>query len=169
MRMTERDAGRRALLGASRGVVKAVSSRARQSKLQHLDIEALAGERHQGAEHMEPYGFTARPHAGAEVVVIYPTGNRSHPIIISVADRQYRLQGLEDGEIALYDDLGQKVHLTRSGIVISGSAITIEGDLTVNGAVTITGASLTHNGKDVGASHAHSGVTPGTGITGAPV
>lgn len=169
MRSTERDGARRSLLGFARGVVRAVSTRAGQAKMQHLDVDMLAGEKHEGAEHVEPYGFTVAPYPGAEVFVGYIGGNRAHPIILSVADRKYRLQGLAAGEVAIYDDLGQKVHLTRGGIVLSSPSITINGDLIVNGAVSIVGSALTHNGKNVGEDHAHSGVTPGGADTGPPV
>lgn len=43
------------------------------------------------------------------------------------------------------------------------------GTATMKGAVSIEGPSLTHNGKNVGSDHNHSGVTPGGGNTGAPV
>ncbi len=42
------------------------------------------------------------------------------------------------------------------------------GSMTITGDVAITGASLTHNGKNVGSTHTHTGVTPGGGNTGAP-
>jgi len=37
------------------------------------------------------------------------------------------------------------------------------------GAITLTSAALTHNGKNIGATHEHSGVQTGGGNTGAPV
>lgn len=43
------------------------------------------------------------------------------------------------------------------------------GSATMKGNVAIEGGSLTHNGKNVGSTHSHSGVTPGGGNTGAPV
>lgn len=43
------------------------------------------------------------------------------------------------------------------------------GSATMKGNVAIEGGSLTHNGKNVGSNHNHSGVTPGGGNTGAPV
>lgn len=43
------------------------------------------------------------------------------------------------------------------------------GSATMKGNVAIEGGSLTHNGKNVGSTHNHSGVTPGGGNTGAPV
>lgn len=40
-------------------------------------------------------------------------------------------------------------------LVFKLTTIRIEGDLTVEGNVTINGASLTHNGKNVGSDHTH--------------
>lgn len=66
-------------------------------------------------ELMQQYGFTSRPLEGAEVIFI---GDRGSLIAIASDDRRYRLE-VSEGEAALYDDLGQKVHLTRAGIVVS--------------------------------------------------
>lgn len=99
----------------SRGVVGVVDS---ARKMQTLQLRLLAGERKDGVEHFEPYGFTSSPKPGAEHVTVFLDGDRSHGITIVVADRRYRLQGLEAGEVALHDDQGQKVHLTRNGIEI---------------------------------------------------
>ncbi|OLY66106.1 baseplate assembly protein, partial [Citrobacter braakii] len=71
-------------------------------------------------EHLEPYGFTSRAQAGAEAVVLFPDGDRSHAVAITVSDRRYRMKGLKTGEVALYDDQGQSVTLTRAGIVVDG-------------------------------------------------
>lgn len=52
-----------------------------------------------------------------------------------------------------------------ASVNVTPSAIT----LTVGGQVVVLDASgLTHNGKNIGATHTHSGVTPGGGNTGAP-
>lgn len=42
------------------------------------------------------------------------------------------------------------------------------GSVSITGPVAITGASLTHNGNNVGSTHTHTGVTPGGGSTGVP-
>lgn len=91
------------------------------SKLQALQIRMLAGEVKDGVEHLEPYGFTSCPHGGAEGLAVFPGGDRSHGVVIVVADRRYRMQGLKKGEVALHDDQGQSVHLTRDGIVVKGA------------------------------------------------
>lgn len=106
----------------SRGVVSAVNS---ALKMQVVQIQLLAGEGKDAVEHFEPYGYTAHSLPGAEAAVGFVEGDRSHGIALIVADRRYRLVGLEPGEVAIYDDQGQKVHLTRDGIVIDGAGLPI--------------------------------------------
>jgi phage gp45-like len=65
-------------------------------------------------EYFQHYGLTSRPLAGAEGIVIRE-GN--HIVMIASDDRRYRL-AIESGEVALYDDLEQRVHLTRDGIMV---------------------------------------------------
>lgn len=103
----------------ARGVVTAINS---ATKMQTLQVRLLADESKSDVEHFEPYGFTSSPNPGAEQVALFPDGDRSHGLVIVVADRRYRLQGLAAGEMAIHDDQGQKVHLTREGIVIDGAA-----------------------------------------------
>jgi phage baseplate assembly protein V len=115
----------------ARGTVGAVDA---GKKMQSLQVRLLAGETKDAVEHFEPYGFTSNPKTGAEGVALFMDGDRSHGVVIVVADRRFRLTGLVSGEAALYDDQGQKVHLTRNGIVIDGAGK----DLTFQNAPTIT-------------------------------
>lgn len=78
-----------------------------------MDVSLIAGEPKAGVEHLEPYGFTSRANSGAEAVVLFPDGDRSHAVVVTVSDRRYRLKGLQTGEVAVYDDQGQSVTLTR--------------------------------------------------------
>ncbi|ERH56414.1 phage baseplate assembly protein V [Pseudomonas simiae] len=82
-------------------------------KLQELQVKLLAGEIKDGMEHFEPYGFTSSAHAGAEVLAGFFGGNRSHGVVLCVADRRFRLQALKSGEVALYTDEGDKLHFKR--------------------------------------------------------
>jgi phage baseplate assembly protein V len=95
--------------------------------IQAHQLAALEGELIEGAERMQDYGFTSVPHPGAEAVVAFPGGLRSHGLVVSVGDRRYRLKGLQAGEVALYDDVGQQVVLGREGIRVT-SALKIEID-----------------------------------------
>ena len=113
---------RRVLHLAARGVVRLVSDSA---KLQTVQLELLAGELRSKLERFQNYGLTSRPHEGAEALAIFLGGNRDHGIVVAVDDRRYRLVGLEAGEVALYDDLGSKVHLLRGGEVRVDAAATV--------------------------------------------
>lgn len=114
-------------------------------KLQALQVELLADETHDQVEHFQPYGLAAVPHAGAEAVALAAGGLRGHAIVLAVADRRYRLAGLQTGEVALYDDQGQQVKLGRDGVVITsakGITFQTEGDMAIdcaNFALTATG------------------------------
>jgi len=46
---------------------------------------------------------------------------------------------------------------------IGGVSMTLTGD-----GVTIVGGAVTHNGKNIGDTHEHTGVTPGGALTGPP-
>ena len=93
------------------------------AKMQALQVRLLADETLDGIEHFEPYGFTSRPLAGAEVLTLSVDGDRSHTVVIVAADRRYRMQAFEEGEVALFDDQGQSVHLKRTGIVVKGAGL----------------------------------------------
>jgi phage baseplate assembly protein V len=61
---------------------------------------------------------------------------------------------------------GPNINLTGT-VNITGAVNQSGGAVAVGGAMSVAGA-LTNAGKNVGATHVHSGVTPGAGNTGAP-
>lgn len=83
--------------------------------VQRLQGEVLDGEVLDRVQRMTDYGFSSHPHPGAEGLLVAVAGSRGQSVVIAVGDRRYRLQ-LEEGEVALHDDLEQAVHLTRDGI-----------------------------------------------------
>lgn len=87
---------------------------------QSLQVELLADEVQDEVERFGSYGFTSVPHPGAEAITVCAGGLRSHAIVIAVEDRRYRLRGLQGGEVALYDDLGNQVLLGREALAITG-------------------------------------------------
>lgn len=120
----------------ARGEISAVTI----GNMQGLQAKLFAGEVKGGIEHFEPYGFTSHPLAGAEPVVLFPGGDRSHGIAVVVADRRYRVK-VQAGEVCVHDDQGQMVHLTRTGIVIDAGTRRIEvacGDFVVDAKGDIT-------------------------------
>ncbi len=106
-----------------RGMIsRAVTGKANDATtMQSLQLELFSGQVADDVEHFQPYGLSSVPHAGAEGIALAIGGSTGHTVVINVDDRRYRITGLQDGEVALYDDLGHKVHLTRDGIVIDGA------------------------------------------------
>lgn len=169
--MNGRDMANRILMLFGRGVLRGVTE---NSKRQQLQITVLEGETIDGVERMQNYGFTSYP-TGGDVAVAFVAGNREQGIVLVVDDRRYRIQ-LEAGEVAIYDDLGNKVELLRDMVKITAvqhleaeapttllkSAVTIDGSLTVTGPTTLNGAvattgTITNNGKNIGSTHRHGG------------
>jgi phage baseplate assembly protein V len=113
-----------------RGTVVLVDS---ARKLQALQMRLTAGEVKDGLEHFEPYGFTSNPLAGAEGIAAFIGGDRSHGVLLVVADRRYRIQGLEPGEVVIYTDEGDKVHFKRGRIIdIETDTLNIKASKAVN-------------------------------------
>lgn len=105
---------RRVQLAVFRGVLELVNP---SLKMQGVQITLQADEVRDDVEHAEPYGFTSAPHSGAEVFGISVGGNRNAAVVLLVADRRYRLQGLQGGEVALYTDEQDKIVLKRNRII----------------------------------------------------
>jgi len=143
----------------TRGVVRLIEP---ATLMQSVQVEGLAGELMSGVEHFEAYGLTAHPHPGAEALLAALGGDRSHTVAVTVADRRYRLTNLAPGEVALYDDKGNVVHLMRDKVKVTAvdhleatapttlitSEVTIDGNLKVKGDITdryaTTGTTLEH-------------------------
>ena len=172
---------------AFRGVITLVKA---AGNVQLLQVDGLAGEQLQDNELFQHYGFTSNPPPGTMAIILPIGGKTAHGVIIATEHGSYRVD-LRSGESAIYDNQGQKVHLTRDGIVIDGAGkpvtvqntpsvdfitpqVNLSGDLTVEGMITgqagmsITG-SFSNNDTDVGSEHKHGGVEPGGGICGVPV
>ena len=147
------------------------------SKLQSLQLRLLAGEVKDNVEHLEPYGFTACPLEGSEALAGFIGGDRSHAVVIVVADRRFRLQGLKSGEVALYTDEGDFIHFKRDRIIdIETVTLNIKATESVNfdtPLISTTGR-IESAGDQVAAgisqvNHAHDGVKQGTEQSGPPV
>lgn len=147
----------RVRLMVGRAIVRLVDD---ATKAQSVQIELLEGETQDAVERYQDYGFTSVPHPGAEAVAVAVGGLRSHMIVIKVEDRRYRLTGLEQGEVALFDDLGQMVKLGRERIEIVS-----ENEVKVIAPKAIVESDDVHLGAEGGAKVARIGddVDLGTG------
>jgi phage baseplate assembly protein V len=116
------DARIRRLMGSVRQAFRGVGTQVNSAPpIQLIDGEGLADEPLRAMELMQHYGITSVPPAGFAYVVIPVGGKTAHGIVVATEHASFRLKGLANGEMAIYDDQGQKVHLTRAGIVIDGA------------------------------------------------
>jgi len=185
---------RRIRMLAARAVLRRVDD---AQGIQHVQLEVLKGEVRGKLEHFQTYGFTSHPKPGAEAAVIFIAGNRAHGLVVAIDDRRYRLHPLEAGEVALYTDEGDKVHLKRDQKidVISGGEVKVSGatlvriesaaaieleapDVSITAesvaidastSVTIDAPLVSIQGKPDFKTHQHSGVDTGPGNTGGVV
>lgn len=98
----------------ARGVVQLADD---DKKAQLLQLGVLFGETVDNAEHFQQYGFSSVPLAGAEVVMLFPNGDRSHPLVIATTDRSSRPTGGDPGDVTLYHYKGAKVLMLDNGDV----------------------------------------------------
>lgn len=89
-------------------------------QLRELQMTLQSGEVLPNMEHAEPYGFTSEPIVSpqTDAFAIFFDGNRDNGVVLSFADRQFRIKNMKAGEVAIYDDQGQKVYFKRDEILI---------------------------------------------------
>ncbi len=148
-------------------------------------------------EYFQHYGFTSRPLAGAEAVIIHE-GN--HIIMVASDDRRYRI-GLDAGEVCLYTDEGDHIRFKRGKEIYIKSGNKLKADITNTVEINTITATINAQTATVNATtkcqvnspeinlsgdraglrrfiddrfrelfnaHVHSGVTTGSGNTGVP-
>lgn len=105
---------------AARATVQLVDD---SGKLQTLQIGDIAGGPYDDCEHLQPYGFSSVPLAGADTAaVIFPNGDRGHPLVVAVADRRWRPTGGQPGEVTVYNNTGAKIVITKDGDIVATPA-----------------------------------------------
>lgn len=131
--------------------------------LQELQLVVLDGEVVADAERFQDYGFTSVPITGAEAVVLFPNGDRAHPLVVAVDDRRNRPINLQASEVALYSQNGQRVLLKADGSVeITGTEIRLGTDDAAD--PVIRKSDLDAFVSDYN-SHVHNSASPGSPTT----
>jgi hypothetical protein len=100
-----------------RGIVKQVI----EGFIKLFSASGRTDESFDNREYFQHYGYTSRPLPGAEIIII-KEGN--HIIAIGSDDRRYRLS-IEEGEVALYTDEGDSIHMKRDKTIhiVSGNKL----------------------------------------------
>ena len=105
-------------------MIRAIIQSVIEGAIKRFTASGRSDETITNREYMQHYGFTSRPLAGAEAVVI-KEGN--HIVMIASDDRRYRI-GIEDGEGCLYTDEGDHIRLKRGKEIYikSGNKLTAD-------------------------------------------
>ena len=90
--------------------------------IQMLQLGVLEGEDVDDCERFQEYGFNSVPLAGAEAVVVFPNGDRGHPLVVAVDDRRHRPTDWDSGDTGTYNHAGLKVQLKASGTIEAGAS-----------------------------------------------
>jgi phage baseplate assembly protein V len=150
---------------------------------QTANVRTHASVDRSGIEIMQAFGFASRPRSGGALVVFAIGGDQGDMVGMPVGLPEDRFGGLEEGESALYGADGTRVHVkangrvhtvAKTGIVteVEGSRFELDAEsfrVEVAGQVlTLDASGLKHNGKNVGDTHVHGGITPGADDTDVP-
>lgn len=142
---------------------------------QRASVEVADGVWRDDIEIMQGYGVaTSPPEDGALALAIAVGGDEGDLVVLPASNPSARLGGLQPGEAALYNRHGDKIVVGAGGEIriSAGAGLTVAiGGVTFRvhaGGVDITGGTVRHNGKDIGSTHKHQGVTPGASLTDVP-
>ncbi len=121
-----------------RGIIQSVV----EGVIKRFSAAGRTDETIENREYFQHYGFTSRPLAGAEAILIQED---NHIVMIASDDRRYRL-GIEAGEVCLYTDEGDHIRMMRNKeiYVKSGNKLTAD----VENEVTITTKTAVINAVD---------------------
>jgi uncharacterized protein involved in type VI secretion and phage assembly len=115
------------------------------------------------------FGLAIGPQVGDQIIVGFHEGDIDSPFMMgrlhSDAERPPRA---EAGEIVLQSSTGFVLKAGKDGtisVTSGGHTITINAG---GGGIALTSATLTHNGKNIGDTHEHTGIVPGDALTGPP-
>ncbi len=97
---------RRILLMAGKAIITAVKD---TGKLQVLQLEIMKDELTEDVERIQEYGFSSRPPADSEAVLLCIGGDRANAVVIATDSAALRPRDLADGDSVLYNKAGVKV------------------------------------------------------------
>lgn len=167
----------RALVGLfpTVGLVSSYDPQTHAAKVTHQPDGSVSGL----APHVRPAAggtnFCSGPGNNDQAVVMYLNGDRESPVILgylhSDVDQPPNTPAgasnwtFKNGSIG--HDANGNVAITSTGnftVTIGGVTFAVS-----SSGIAVTGGTLTHNGKNIGSTHEHSGVTTGASNTGVPV
>lgn len=120
--------------------------------IQKIKAQVLAGETMEDIERFQNYGMTSNVPDGGEGVIVFPFGNREHGICVVLDNRKFRLKGLAKGEVALFTDEGDTIHMKRGNKIEINAQSQVDVNTTnatvnASGSTTINSPNTTATGN----------------------
>lgn len=150
------------------GLVRVSVQSVVEGALKRFSAQGRENETFTDREFMQHYGFSSRPIEGAEGIIL---NEGNHIVMVASEDRRYRIS-VEAGEVALYSDEGDSVHLKRNReihikggkkvriesesveiVSTNGEAISFTGDISVDGSISASGSIVDSSGNTNHHSH----------------
>lgn len=170
---------RKVLLTIGRGIILATKD---SDGIQVIQGSFLAGETKSDVEKMHHFGFSSHAPKGSDCIMVCVGGNRENGIIIATESRQYRFKDLGEGEVALYSQSGDFVHLKDGNVIdvktktlnitadtevnITTPTTNISGDVNIGGNEAVEGDVDITGSETVGGDSTVTGTVTGDIITG---
>lgn len=85
--------------------------------VQRVQLAGLADETLQDLEQLQQFGFTSHAPAGTQAVVLPLGGGTSHGVVIACENGAFRVQNLQSGEVAVYDQSGSRIVLKQGRLI----------------------------------------------------
>jgi len=105
---------RRVMNMVSRGIISKTDDK---PGMQNVQVSLLYQEGKAKVERMQNYGFSGHAPGESEVTVVFIGGGRDHGVIIATDDRDSRMTGLKEGEVAVYSNEGDSIVLRRDNTI----------------------------------------------------
>lgn len=105
------------------------------------------------------------PSVGQQMTLVSPSGDMRQAVAVPLtfSDDIPAPSEAGDQNVITYGDVTLTLQSDRLSVAVGGVSFVISAD-----GVTITGGRVEHDGRNIGSSHIHGGVTPGPGTTGIP-
>lgn len=98
-----------------------------------LKVDLLADETRDEIELFQQYGFNSIPQKGAEAIALFLAGARDNGVVISTRDSRFTIKEMKPGEVAIFTDEGDKIHLKRNRLIeIETETLNIKASKEVN-------------------------------------
>jgi phage gp45-like len=104
--------GRRIFNMFARAIVKRIED---DGLFQVMQLAMQADELKSEIRRLQSYGLTTVPPLGSEALAVFPNGERSTGVVLGVDHGGYRPKGMKPGEVCLYAQHGQVIHLREDG------------------------------------------------------